>query len=384
MELYRLGAEDYTELIDLLDSVFSRKNQREQHFEEDLPKMCVADDLHMNRHLGIREDGKLVAALGIYPLPTVVEGTPLLFSTVGNVATRPEYEGRGYMGILLDAAMKELERIGADGSRLGGLRPRYNRYGYESAGAVYKFTFTPSNLKHYFPGFTSELEFKLIEKDDIEALAYTWKLYSRNKITVNRLELPDYLDVYKSITAWCCRGFLAVRKDGTPVGYISVDLSDSVAEWGAESMETAREMMAQWQVKVQKAFSIPVAPYEREALAAFGKVCESVYIASPSHFKIIHWDKVVDAFLRLKASYADLPSGAWVLEIEDYGRIKLTVDGKDTGCCLTEEEPDVVLDKLTATGLLFGPLPAETMAPVPQVVRTWLPLPLSWNLQDRV
>ncbi len=383
MEICRLGAEDYRELIDLLDYVFSRKNKKEQHFEDDLPKMCVADDLHMNRHLGIRADGRLVAAVGIYPLPTVVNGTPILFSTVGNVVTHPDHEGRGYMSALMTAAMDELERIGADASRLGGSRHRYNRFGYESAGVTYKFTFTPDNLKHKFPNFKSELNVSPIEKEDTEALKYVWELYSRNAIAVNRLELPDYADVYKSICAWRCRPFL-VTKGGKPVGYFSADLSDNMSEWGAENADTTCEILALWQSRVKKDFFVSVAPYQAEILKKFSVICERLIAVSPSHFKIINFEKITSALLGLKATYTELPEGEWVLEIKEYGKLKLSVKDGRTSSALTDEEASLSLDKLTATRLLFGTLPTEAVADVPSYVKAWLPLPLSWNLQDRV
>ncbi len=382
MELYRLGTNDYDELIELLDGVFSRKNKREQHFEDDLPKMCVRDEIHMNRHLGIREDGRLVAVVGIYPLPTVVDGTPLLFSTVGNVATHPDCEGRGYMSTLMSAAMEELKRIGADGSRLGGSRNRYNRFGYESAGTTYNFTFTPENFKNKFKNFKTDLTLLPITADDTEALEYVWSLCKKNAICVNRLEMPNYADVYKSLCAWRCRPFMAQRPDGTKVGYLSADLSDNLAEWGAEDLDTAMEIFGFWQSKVNKELHILAAPYETEALDLFDRTFERVNISATCHFKIINYDKVVDAFLRLKTKIVPLPEGDFILGIKDYGNIKLTVKDNSSSCVRTEQPAELTLDSLAATRLLFGVLPAKEDIPAP--VRAWLPLPLSWNLQDRV
>ena len=105
--------------------------------ERELPKMCVRDEEHMRKHFGIFEDGKLVACLGVYPYLAKVANISLSFSTLGNVVTRPEYEGRGYMHSLLAAATKEIDELDADISRLAGLRSRYNRYGFEVAGQRY-------------------------------------------------------------------------------------------------------------------------------------------------------------------------------------------------------------------------------------------------------
>jgi len=128
MEIVKLFASDYDEWLDVLNTTFTQKNKREMNFEKQLPKMCVKDDNYMGKHIAIKEDGKICALLGVYPLKVNICGKELMFATVGNVATLPEYEGRGYMRLLMGEAMKELERIGIDASRLGGDRQRYNRY----------------------------------------------------------------------------------------------------------------------------------------------------------------------------------------------------------------------------------------------------------------
>ena len=65
IEITRLKKENYDELIALLNEVFSNHNKRESDFEKDLPKMCVRDDEHMQKHFGIFADGRLVAAIGV-------------------------------------------------------------------------------------------------------------------------------------------------------------------------------------------------------------------------------------------------------------------------------------------------------------------------------
>ena len=96
MEVKRLSAENYDELLDLLNAVFANKYGRDMDFLSEQPKMWVRDDEHMRKHFGIFEDGRLVAVSGIYPLSVKIGGKTLKFATTGNVATHPDYEGRGY------------------------------------------------------------------------------------------------------------------------------------------------------------------------------------------------------------------------------------------------------------------------------------------------
>ena len=106
MEIKRLKKENYDELISLLNLVFTKQNKCTMDFERELPNMCIRDDAHMKKHIGLFENNKLVSVVGVYPLPAMVLDKKINFCTVGNVATHPDYEGRGYMSLLLNKAME--------------------------------------------------------------------------------------------------------------------------------------------------------------------------------------------------------------------------------------------------------------------------------------
>ena len=136
IEIRKLNKDDYDELFEVLTKTFENKNKRPVYFDKAQPKMWVRDDEHMARHTGVFEDGKLVSVVGVYPLPLVIDGENFMLYTTGNVATLPEYEGKGYFTKLFKMAMQEIEDLGADGARLGGARQRYGRYGFEGGGIL--------------------------------------------------------------------------------------------------------------------------------------------------------------------------------------------------------------------------------------------------------
>ena len=107
MEIRKLTANDYDGLLDLLNGVFANKYKRAMDFLCEQPKMWVRDEEHMNKHVGVFEDGRLVSVVGIYPLHLNILGKELLFATTGNVATLPVYEGRGYFTKLFSIAMED-------------------------------------------------------------------------------------------------------------------------------------------------------------------------------------------------------------------------------------------------------------------------------------
>ena len=79
MGIVRLTKNDYDEWLSVLNTVFTKQNNREMNFEKELPKMCVCDDYHMNMHFAVKENGKICALLGVYPIRLKVGDTELLF-----------------------------------------------------------------------------------------------------------------------------------------------------------------------------------------------------------------------------------------------------------------------------------------------------------------
>ncbi len=379
MEIARLKAENYDELLNLLNEVFSIKNNRQVDFEKDLPRMWKRTDEEMGKHLGVFENGQLVAAVGIYPLPAEICGEKILFSTVGNVATKKEYEGKGYMNALMLKAMQELDNIGADASRLGGLRHRYNRFGYETAGTDFVFNFTENDMKFY--NSKLEIQFKFVNKNDQAELDYIKQVFNMNEL----LALRSEEDFYSCLVAWQNRPYIAML-DGKYIGYVSAqENGGAIAEFGVSNEDDFIELLFAWRKKCGNDIIVRLPAYKTNLISKAQEVCSGKNINSPCHFKIINWVKVVNALMKLKSTYIAFKQGEFKLNIKDYGTLKLFCKNGEFGCVKTDEGYDLSLDNLTATRLLFGTdNPAQVLGKDNEKASLFCPLPLSWNLQDRV
>ncbi len=383
MEIRRVKAEEYDILLELLNITFGNKNKVETHFDRDLPIMWKRDDEHMGKHFAAFEDGKMVAALGVYPLPVNILGEELLFSTMGNVATHPEYEGRGYMKALMKEAMAELENIGADASRLGGLRARYSRYGYEMCGTQYKLSFTPHNLKNFFPDFKANITFEKLERDNSGALEYCCELYDKKAFYVLRGKDDNYRKMYLSMVAWQNVPYIAKDEKGNFIGFLSIK-ENEIAEIFAESPEYFRDIILSRVANSNEAINFSLRPHNVEEMRIFTPVCENFTIVSPSRFKIMNYKKVINALLKLKASILPLTDADFTINIETYGKLRIVSDKNGARCEDFDGECDVTLSRNGASRFLFGPVGAEFAADTSVKMGNLLPLPLSWNLQDRV
>lgn len=378
-EIVRMKKEDYDELIGLMDFTFGTKYKRRMSFEEELPKMCRRTDERMGRHLGLRVDGKLVAALGIYPLPSRIAGEEVLFSTVGNVVTHPDHVGKGYMTRLVRAAMEELERMGADGSRLGGKRTRYHRYGYDPAGTAITYSLDLAQWQCEIP---APVTFVPLKREDEVLLTKAKELQQSGAFVVIR---PDLDDFYDSLIAWKNLPYAAFDDRGEMIGYVSASRDDAkIVEIESYTMEGFKSILYGWLSQRSPLVDLPIMPHLVEQNQFLLDVCAKHTVAAPCQFKIIHWEKIVGATLKLKATYTPLPKMEKIIEVDGYGKLLIRTGEGIAECTLLEncaKEADIRLSWEHATIFFFGP---STMLADRLGCGGVFPLPLSWNLQDRV
>lgn len=97
----------------------------------------------------IREKGKIVSLVRIFPLKTVQGGVDINFAGIGAVSTLYSHRGKGFMSVLLNHTFEEMRKQNFSLSVLGGDRHRYNNFGYENAGRVVELIITTRGLKKY-------------------------------------------------------------------------------------------------------------------------------------------------------------------------------------------------------------------------------------------
>ena len=402
-KIERLAAKDYDELLGMLNTVFHKPEGNT--FDVFLPVMWERDDEHMSKHIAIKEDGKISAVVGIYPLPANVCGEKIVFSTIGNVATLPECEGRGMMKALMTRSLEEAKKMGIDIARLAGARQRYNRYGFEHAGAHYLFKLIPKNLIDYYggketdgelvcrgsvlsggEGFEKRFEFKQVTLDTPELLDEVMELEKNAPLYAER---GDRVQFFKTLSAYKHKIWGALNGDKL-VGYMCVTPDNAyIYEHRATDPDTEYQMLLDWLIfGGAKEINIHIAPWETKLSSKLMAICEKWSIYNTSMFHVFSWSKVLNALLKIRSKYTVIPEGSLVIEIEGYGRIELSGDK----CTDTDKEPQMTLSQIEATRFILGSMPAASVCELPDdldaqtivYIQSVLPLPLWWCNQDRV
>ena len=382
MEIRRLKKENYDELISLLNLVFSKQNNCVMDFEKELPNMCIKDDEHMRKHVGLFVENKLVSVVGVYPLPTKVLNSEINFCTVGNVATHPDYEGRGYMNALLNSAMEIVREENYDACRLGGNRARYLRFGFELCGSNYSYYITQNNKeKSLISCYGQNTKVEEILPSDEKSLNFARMVYHQNKVSVLR---NDNGVMYRVMTAWKNIPYLVSRND-EPIGYFTLSPDKkTVSEAYAIDKKSYFDTVVAISNYLNGDFSITLFEHDIDLVREMNKFAEYMSIQIPSNFNIVNFEKVVDVYIKLKASYTALADGCVTVYIKEYGKIKIFANENSCGCVDFEGECDFEMSKSEATRFIFGMHPSVCVAEPNLFAKANVPLPLSWNTQNRV
>ena len=391
----RANPEDFDEIVDLANYVFSYSGDRHD-FPILLPKLYKKEHGTAIHHFVAREDGKIMAVVGAFPMRMFVAGEDLLVYGIGSVCVHPYRRKRGYMNTLMRLAHEAIVASGADFGCLGGQRQRYRHFGYDRCGQSIDFTLNKANVRHrYGRDVFQELSFRSMAADDPD-LEICREWFARRPAHVIR-EPDRFHDIQRSWNAdmWC------ILTNGTPCGYLSAskdgkEVHELVTGDGRDPAEVLSSWIERQNLNELK-FSLP--PYDQKGIASLSSLCEDVCLEAADNIAIFNFPRVVKAFLQLKAGYAGLPDGSLVLSVE--GRTPFRISMQEGRACVmeTDEPANLMPAYMDALAFLFGPLggvasaalesrctagPAGWTGQERALARSWFPLPLFFDSLDNV
>lgn len=367
--------EQFEEYLDLIDLVFGYTNTINQ-FRILLPKLYKPELNPAYNSFNAYKDGKMVAAIGSFPLSTQVMDVTLKGMGIGNVAVHPEHRHEGHMKAALTMSMEDMIAQGIDFSCLGGQRQRYNYFSYDYAGVCYRYHIGPNNLRHFYKDQPLKLTMVEVNADDRDALDAIARLSDAQPCHPIR----DRERLYDILITWRAKPHVFLE-DGKFVGYcvLSED-GGSVAELLAVDDGYVMEMVRCLCAKAEREVSIVVPPFKPGYRKALEPCCSGVATGCCEMFSILCYRRVLEACLKLKATYAALAEGSLIVLI--HGRagdeqLEIKVDGGNISVVPTDKTPEVELEHLAAMNYFFSPTCClRETAPV--VTQSWFPAPL-WS-----
>jgi len=380
-EIVRLGKEDFDEAMDFLALVFSVHAHHD--FTTLLPKLYRPTEELMGCNFAIRDNGRIMAIVGLFPMTWQVGEATIKVGGIGGVSTHKKVRGKGYMQRLMKHCVEDMKAAGYGLSYLGGQRQRYGYFGYEKCGMAASYSISGNNLRHAFKE-ASALRFEPLEADHAERLAQARAMHQEEQVRV----LRGADDFHRFLLSWNNRPHVALDNRGTMVGYLVASGSgNAITELGAKDQDTQFEMIRAWTQGQDGSVQIKLPPWNYRLGQRLGLYCESNGMNGSGSWQVFDWVEVVDALLKVRHAALPLTAGRVLLEIDGYGAICLEVEGDEARCSRSQGGTAWRCDPLTAHRLLFGPMPVGMVTDVPDsamALHSWGPLPLYWGSQDGV
>lgn len=374
----------YSDFMNLINLTFGFETPETQ-FLGLLPKLYREEYRPQDSNYVVVEDGTLCAAVGAYDHSITVCGERLTCRGIGNVAVHPDHRSKGYMKMAMEAAIDDMVEDEIAISSLGGRRQRYQYFSYDRCGPCYNFTFNKDNLRHVFGDMTAPFDGYLVITDPKHPMIPAIRALSqKGKLTPDR-EIDRFLYVAQT---WH-NDLIAVTHCGALKGYAIIAKNGSISEIHSTTPEDFIPLLRSILVHSGlSAIQLTLPPFEHQAIADLAPVSEGVNEGCSMMYTILNFEKVIRAFLRLKASYMPLPDGEISLFIKGRGgdeRLKISVHGKhiEVTPIHHSEAVDLALTHMNAMNLLFAPV-SPMRNTLSTVYREWFPLPLWVYRADEV
>lgn len=369
---YRIAEQcDMESIIDFANMVFSMLRVP-HNFEEMLPKVYAAPNLQPEIHVIAEEDGRLCGCLGMLVFPLRVAGETLRVGYLGTMAVHPRVRGRGTMGTLMEKQIERGKAMGLDMMVLGGQRQRYARHGFETCGATIGYSISAANVRHAMVQVDANgLSFAPMQREDV---SFALSLYEALPVSGARTA-ENFLACVQSYR----EKPYTVTKQGEPVGYLvtSQDGQRITELVMKDDMWILSAIKGYMQEMGMRSLRVDAALHDETLNGLLAPLCEAYTVSPNCMLRMLNPERVIAAYMNLKAGIEPLADGRLVLSCGEAGTVEINVADGEIAVCSTDVPAELALSDQQAAMLLFGynrfGVPADIRGRAPE---SWFPLPL--------
>ena len=368
MEYRIAGAKDLDGIIDFANMVFFMLRVP-HNFEQILPKVYAAPHLKADIHVIAEEEGRLCGCLGMLVFPLRVAGETLQVGYLGTMSVHPRVRGRGTMGTLMQKQMARAREMGLDMVVLGGQRQRYGNHGFETCGATFGYSISAANVRHAMTAADhTGLKFVPMAQEDVP---FALALYDGQAVAGARTP-ENFLDAVRSYGE---KPYILLRGE-QKIGYVVTSkdgqrISELVMASEEDILPAIKGYMQQMGVGNLR---VDAMPHDTALNGRLASLCEGFTISANCMLHMLKPDKVIAAYMKLKAGMQPLADGELVLSCGEAGTVKIAGSGGEISTEMTQEAAQP-LTGAQAAMLLFGY--NRFAAPKVSAPLGWFPLPFA-------
>ncbi|MDR0731207.1 MAG: GNAT family N-acetyltransferase, partial [Treponema sp.] len=278
-------AGDYEELIDFCNYVFSHAHSPTD-FPTLLPKLYRREYFMQGRHYTAREDGRIRAVVGAYPLWLNVLGTVLPGRGIGMVSVHPYARSRGYMRTLMETALADMRRDGIVFGCLGGQRQRYEYFGFSPAGLRTVFECRRTNIRHVL-GKNSPPVFSIRQLNEGDRELEDSYLIHQSKAARFERDRGKFFDI---LSSWKNRVFALSDESGFAGYLVYSDTATAIQEINLKEPARMIQAVACFLNHLGRdRVSVDVQPWETEKIEAVSAFAENYRTSTAQSFTVFDW-----------------------------------------------------------------------------------------------
>ena len=388
VQFERAKLDDLDDIMDFVDFVFSH-DSAPHDFMALLPKLYKHEYFMEGIHYLARENGKIKAAAGAYPMKMEFSGGPSLPGRgIGMVSVHPRSRSKGYMKKIMNMALEDMRKEKIVFSCLGGQRQRYEYFGYAPVGSNYFFSVHEANINHTLgKEWKSNLNVKIVNAQDGAILDKIMEIHEAKSVRFyrSRDRLFDILTSWNSMLFAFTegehfKGYFICRPG--PRDIVEINLNDP-----SRLCEAIGVFLRYRKQKYnQDSVTVVSGPQEEEKICLLSQFAEHCRQGTAYQFNVLDIKRLVDPLMKFKAKQRVLPEGSFILKINGSQTYELTFKGGEAGICESTSQPDLILDHLEAIRFFFSPLSTIINPKIKEnaFLMSLLPLPLFFENLDGI
>ncbi|MDR2419511.1 MAG: GNAT family N-acetyltransferase [Treponema sp.] len=381
IEYVKASIDDCDEVIDLANYVFSAAHGPTD-FPTLLPKLYSREYFMDSIHYIAKEDSRIKAVVGAYPLEMKVMAETLPGRGIGMVSVHPYARSRGYMKTLMNIALEDMRHDGVVFSCLAGQRQRYEYFGYTPLGTLLTFDCNKRNTRHTLgPDFVSSLSLKRLTEKDDALLDAIHQMHGAKPCRATRQR--DRL--FALLSSW--RANVYAISGSAFLGYL-IQRGNDITELNLSESERYPEVIKLLLDTLgEESVTVRARPEEQRKIAVLSGFAESCKLRSAYSFAFFDFYRTLKAFVKLTCATRRVSDGSVIIKIGDDVPFTLTVSGGTPSFTPATGHADISLPSMAEAARFFfswiTPF-ADEQTKALLFLQSLLPLPLSWESADEV
>ena len=316
-QLRKAQSTEMADIIRVANTAFCPEREQGFDFQWVMPKAYKPGADTAKYHILAVEEGEIVALAGNLPGEVHVQNQIYPYAVVGTVSTLPSRQKKGYMKQVMQGIEQDDLFSGVVFSALGGLRKRYNRYGYEKCSTTYTFDVGEYCLREYPP--LDSVTLRLADGSDLDAL---YALYQSQSPAIYRAKQSffDCLAFSRSLV-------YVVEQNGEIVGYFNVSSrKNGIYEVVLKDYALLPHVFsAFFRIAECGSLNVSVSALNVPLILALDSFAESKSLCDGILIKVYDKKRFLQMLLSLNAPY--LPQTAQEVICIDQTCYRITIDG---------------------------------------------------------